>query len=762
MENKKRENAVIFFMFIAAIYFLLSKGFSPGKMLYGLDTFAEHLPFGLFVKRAFTVFHQLPVWMPDIFMGIPLIASANCIVFYPTNLLFYFLPVQLHDMFLVDFIIHMLLAALGMKLFLERIGADRLTALFSGFVYMLAGIFVSQAYSGGWIDLKAAAMIPFVMYFLHMGMTSKKLHHFLTAGLFLGLQVLALGMQVMSYTYACYAAYFVYFVFIAPEGGGAGKTRLSVFFMLSTLFMVLFSSLQFMPTADYMKYSWRTDFTYADFTVLSFHPAETVSLIMPQFFGLFGENFWGFETSRAFTPYLGIMPLFFVFFAFSLEGNRKKAGFFLIMSLAFLILSFGGYTPLYKLLYHVPVFNKFRNPGRFIFMFSFTMTVLSGLGLNNFIKLTAAAEKDGMAGIKRQFWRVFISTAVLAAAMFIVALNNDAMSLIIGKIYAGTGRGLPEAEKIRVISGMIRQDVLYFAAVFLLGSAWLFLRIRGVQKSGLVFISLLFALHFADMRRIDARFISYVSMDEIADKNPTAEILQKDKSLFRVIDMKFLWFPNRNLYYDREFFAGYHGILPMRWNKMLLKEAFYDINVERAFNIKYHMFDEELSLGGMKKILDGPVKLYEDAYAKPRAFFVDRTKRAANEDEAVLFLKTGFSPDTAIVLEDMPFKETKAPGKYMIDMIEYTPARIQLAENADKDGLLVLSNLYFPEWKSKVDGRPVKIYNVNYASMGVALTAGPHKVEFYYDMSLMKFCFGLTALAFIFYLGLIIYERKKP
>jgi len=759
-----QERILSIVIFCAAVYLLFSEGFAPDKMLYGLDTFAEHLPFSLFVKKAFTVYHQLPVWMPDILMGVPLIASANAIVFYPTSLLFAFLPVPLHTTFLFDFVIHMFVAALGMKLFLERTGADKLTALFGGFVYMLCGIFVSDVYSGGWIDLKAIALIPFILYFLRAGITEQKAGPFLSAALVMGLQVLALGMQIMCYSYICYAAYFVFFVFIAPESGRYDKLRLAAYFAASTVMLALFSAPQFFPTAGYMKYSWRTHFTYADFTFLSFHPAETVSFILPQAFGLFGKTFWGFEKARAFTPYLGLIPLFFIFFSFMDGKLRKTAVFFSVMSGIFLLLSFGGHTPVFKLLYHVPVFNKFRDPGRFLAVLSFTVIAVAGIGLNNFISLTASKPRRGRRGQGKaagQFKWLAATTALLAGLTVFLAFNRDVITAIVAALYKSTGRQFISDTDMNICINMIRQDALYLSAVFILTAGLMYLRISGRIKSGIVFICLLCAIQFADMYRIDSKFISYKSMDEISGDNPVARVFQNDRGVYRVMDLKFLWFPNRNLYYDTEFYAGYHGVLPYRWDRMLTDEAFYDINVERAFNIKYHMYDEDLKLKGLKKIIDGPIKLYEDPYYKQRLFFVDRIKKAENDDQAISFLKSGFDTETAIVLEDMPFLQTPEPKSYIIGITKYTPNIIQAKISVNKPGLLILSNLYFPEWKSKVDGVPAKVYNANYANMGVAVTAGKHKVEFYYDLTLMYICFALMALAFLIYISVIVYEIKS-
>ena len=48
-------------------------------------------------------------------------------------------------------------------------------------------------------------------------------------------------------------------------------------------------------------------------------------------------------------------------------------------------------------------------------------------------------------------------------------------------------------------------------------------------------------------------------------------------------------------------------------------------------------------------------------------------------------------------------------------------------------GLLVLSEVYIPHWKVRVDGQPAPLLRVDYALQGVALPAGTHKIEFRYQ-----------------------------
>jgi uncharacterized membrane protein YfhO len=49
---------------------------------------------------------------------------------------------------------------------------------------------------------------------------------------------------------------------------------------------------------------------------------------------------------------------------------------------------------------------------------------------------------------------------------------------------------------------------------------------------------------------------------------------------------------------------------------------------------------------------------------------------------------------------------------------------------AASDGLLVLSETWYPGWTATIDGRPTKVLRANHTLRAVPLTAGSHEVRF--------------------------------
>jgi len=91
---------------------------------------------------------------------------------------------------------------------------------------------------------------------------------------------------------------------------------------------------------------------------------------------------------------------------------------------------------------------------------------------------------------------------------------------------------------------------------------------------------------------------------------------------------------------------------------------------------------------------------------------------------------------------------------------EYTPTKVTVDVRADKAGVLVLGDIYYPGWKVKVNGEKSKVLRVNGLLRGVYVKEGRSSVVFYYMP--LNFILGLVfmSLAGIFCIFLIFKDIK--
>ena len=84
-----------------------------------------------------------------------------------------------------------------------------------------------------------------------------------------------------------------------------------------------------------------------------------------------------------------------------------------------------------------------------------------------------------------------------------------------------------------------------------------------------------------------------------------------------------------------------------------------------------------------------------------------------------------------------------------VEFVEYTPTHISLQVDMVDNGLLVLSDVYYPGWLARMDGQRAPIYRANYLLRAVPVEVGQHRVEVYYDPPLFKVGLAITVLTLL-------------
>jgi hypothetical protein len=79
-------------------------------------------------------------------------------------------------------------------------------------------------------------------------------------------------------------------------------------------------------------------------------------------------------------------------------------------------------------------------------------------------------------------------------------------------------------------------------------------------------------------------------------------------------------------------------------------------------------------------------------------------------------------------------------------VLESGPGRLVLGIEPTGDGLLVVSQPFYPGWFATVDGEPVPVHRVDYLLQSVQVQAGSRQVELFYRLSPVP---GICSLAFL-------------
>lgn len=159
------------------------------------------------------------------------------------------------------------------------------------------------------------------------------------------------------------------------------------------------------------------------------------------------------------------------------------------------------------------------------------------------------------------------------------------------------------------------------------------------------------------------------------------------------------------------------------------------------------------------------IHVYENTNVMDRAFVVSDTKQAGNLDRVIEELQGGLNfRETGLVAED--YKPISPVGggaeseRSNVIINKYAPDEIVLDVNSG-GGLLVVSDLYFPGWKAKVNGREERVVKAFGVLRGVAIGKGRSEVILSYR--LVSLCIGgiITSGSFFVWLLFLYYQSKK-
>ncbi|MGC4053675.1 MAG: YfhO family protein [Paludibaculum sp.] len=143
--------------------------------------------------------------------------------------------------------------------------------------------------------------------------------------------------------------------------------------------------------------------------------------------------------------------------------------------------------------------------------------------------------------------------------------------------------------------------------------------------------------------------------------------------------------------------------------------------------------------------------IWENPTALPRFSLIGSVHRASNLAESIQRLRSPeFHPQSEAVLETTGTPPKVEPGATgTIQVLSYRPESLALSVSADRPGLLVTSEAFYPGWRAKVDGRDAPLLLVNAAFRGLAVGAGTHRIEMTYAPTSFRLGLAITAMAAI-------------
>jgi hypothetical protein len=689
---------------------------------------------------------EIPLWNPYIFSGMPLLATNQTGALYPPTLISILLFGPKMS-FNIDFILHYAMTGYFMFLYIRYLTKNTFVAFTAGISLAFVGyLYVTPEHI---TVIRTTPWLPLMLLMLQKmseppqsgrSIISSDISYASLLGIIIGISVLAGHAQSTVYFLMICAGYSLMLMY--PMGNKA-RGRYIVLGMGAIVAGVIVCIPQILSTMELNSLSWRDERTYDFFSKYPFNISTIVGVLFPGTFGAYPKSYTGLYT---FVMAVGGAIL--------LWKQSTQAKFWTIIALVAFILSLGDATPLYKFMYHLPVYNMFRAPERHWYEIFFALCVLSALSLNSLL-----------VNEKRKQYALYLAAG--AAITMGVALMG--------------GAGLADT-----YLGRIKLNIFVFIpiALSIAMAAWTYLLWKK-PKQWLIYAALGFVLLEAVLYKPNLQEWGKYNQYTLYDAPAEAMNLMKDRPLERMAfythySTELSTSLNSSIIYGVSIVGGYEPLLLKSYHNLTHMWPAGKFGNSASELMEHGIFlrmlgarvfiacNDALAAASMNpnyKLIApvGGCIAFENKNALPRVYTPRMATSASSSGEAKMkFNLAGFDPAVHVILrqEDMEgSSNTFAPGK--VSIASYRAHEVIIDAVFFGDGLLILADQYYPGWKAYIDGTETKVLRANEILRGVHVPRGRHLVTFRYEPAYIVPSLIFSSLALMVFLIIAVLGTRR-
>lgn len=710
---------------------------------------------------------QVALWNPYLSFGGSHIADPAALATYvPALALFMILPEPIAYNY--TFIFHLYLAASGMYQLARAWKRSRSAALLAAIVFGFSGFLVAHLQHLNIVI--GTAWLPWIFWCIEKYFSTRRNRFLALASATLALQMMGGHTQTVLYGGAAWGAYCLAH-FVREWRMGHGREVLRQTAALALMFAGAFglAAIFIVPFVELLNFTTRGDrITYEYATSFSLEPQRLVEFVYPYFFGGNPASVeQGAGSLIEMTAYLGIMPL--VLSVCALWRREWRVYFLAGLVLVALVLALGKFTPLYWIVYRIPLFGTVRAPARFLELAVFGAALLAGFGLDE-IRNTVSNRQRNLILL---FFGVVLSTQIgfLLAPRFGVTLSGTLAQ-------AAANPTLPVT-------------IAFTVAACALYGLW-----RRKLFSERVRVGLTLALVFSDLLFFgwNFRYNAVAPPAVYTDPGKNARILMETPNalayywgLGETKPATYLQRGETGNYLDVSR-AGLRQSLPMRFHvrsmqgygteppvyqdlmQALEARRVFDKNsvtLAALFGNTHVLSAQNLQTGKLERVQkNAQVNLYQNTLGSRigRAHVVWDALRVESPAAAVASLTNGIvNVGQVRVQGEIAAQDAVTDAQGSADIEYDSPERVRVRVETNQPGWLVLNDTFYPGWRATVDGTPAEILRANALVRAVAVPAGTHRVEFVYAPRSLEIGAAISlgtllVLALLFVLDF----RRKP
>jgi len=760
LSKLKKIDKEIIIIFLLAVGFFYKLFLNPSQMISpARDIVSIYYHFKDFLNFSLFNGQGLPLWDPYIFSGMPFIANPESAIFSPFNILYLIFPVSFAFGF--SSFINTFLIGTFTYLFAKLIKISKISSLLSAVIMMFSGPFIILIFPGHTYILDTITWFPILLYIFEVSFLKNKLIYSVFAGFVLGFIGVAGHIQPGVYGFLTAFSYLVLRIIVSRD---KSKIKILLLPILSSIIAFFIFEIQLIPLFELFMVSDRAGgVSYIFASDFSLPLKQLIGFILPNFFGNpVINNYWGRSNFWSTCGYLGVIPLILTIFAIY-KGKNIFTYIFSILGIFALLFSLGKYSIVFPFFYNfVPFFNDFRVPARFLYIYAFSLAILSGIGFDKLIKLKRT--------LLLWLGKIFLITGLFFITLtlifnFIPQKISYFERYLLNSSYAiGISREL--------IFSQIIQDLFIFWIIIILFSAFLILKSK--YRTNFLNYFLIF-LVISNLWFYWQGYYTTKALENVFPKQEVIEQIKKDSSTFRVFDQTGLLISD--LEYARlENVLGISAALSSTYREFFHltgahSDSKYDVFIDikkitnliplKLLNVKYLITKQNIENDSLNLKLKGINNLYEITDTLPRVYVIPNGVTVKDTKEALQNIKDGkFDLKSTILIEDYPsfsgdqiYKEIAIKNR--------SSDKIILNTFSSKRGFLVLSEIYYPGWKAFDNSKELKIYKGDGLVRVLPLSSGTHNIKFVYDP--LSYTYGkyISIISVLLIIVFIYLKRRK-
>ena len=504
-------------------------------------------------------------------------------------------------------------------------------------------------------------------------------------------------------------------------------------------------------------------------------------------------QYWGEQPGTSGPVYVGAFVLFlFILGLFIVKGPMKWA--LLAATILSILLSWGknlmGFTDFF--LDYIPMYAKFRTVASILVIAEFTIPLLAMMTLKKIVD-----DPDSVAKHMKYLWISLACTAGIALVFwmmpgiffdFISSAENQALSQIPADQLSPLKSNI-----ISLREAIFRADCMRSIIVILIGVILLLL-FKAKKLQGKYFVGCVIALCLIDMWAVDKRYLNdgmFQLKDDvdqpIAKTQADNEILRDRGMDYRVVNMTTNTFNENNTSYYHKSIGGYHAAKLRRYNELIehyiapemqnMNKTLAPQNLSEGSDKMLEVTDKNnnmpvLNMLNTKYLIVGPQGQQPIAVrnksAMGNAWFVNKVDYVDNANEEMDGIGKIDLHHEAVAdkkFEQLLGKSAQNDSTATATLVGYEPNNLTYDVNSKNGGVVVFSEIYYPEWTATVDGQPTEVGRVNYVLRAVNVKPGKHKVVLDFHPKSVSVTETISYIASVILLlaiiGIVVFEWRK-